>query len=181
MKKFLTLFLSFALATTVSAQTVDKEVISKATEATYSDAREATTTVYNDSKTLVRTVYEDAKSLAPDLKDAFKSVANALNTTAENVWDILVMQQLVWSICYSLVIIASGVAWYQFGRQVKRTKTELTDTDEMKFLNVLISAALFVLACYGSMHSVEHIDKVVTGFINPEFGAIRTIVEFISK
>lgn len=184
MKKLLALF-AIAVTSLASAQSEKpadlNQIAQEVSKTTYSDAKDATATVYNDGKSLVQQVYSDAKSLAPDLKEAFKSVASALNTTAEKLWDILVKQQLVWSICHAIILLSSIYAWYQFYRIFYKSLNDKTETGEYKAPYVLLLLLVGGLAVFGSLHTVDNIDRMITGFVNPEFGAVRTIVEFLNK
>ncbi len=182
--KNLILLVSLSLSTLTFAQTTTPQlpaeaVIENATKTTYTDAKEATVAVYSDGKSLVKQIYEDGKSLAPDIKSAFSSLAQGFNTTVEKLWDILVRQQYVWSICYAAILLITLFAWYKFGKMFNKTATDRNDLGEMKRINIIYTAALFTLALYGTTSVADNIDKMLTGFINPEFGAVRTIVEFI--
>lgn len=189
MKQLLLLFSFAIISISSSAQssakdeitTLVKEQSSEAVKTTYSDAKDATGVVYNDGKSLVKQIYEDGKSLAPDIKSAFKSLADGFNTTVNKLWDILVLQQYVWSTCYAIILLLTIFAWVKFTSMIAKTSKDLTETKEMKPLNIIYTIILFGLAIWGTSHAGENIEKMLTGFINPEFGAVRTIVEFIQK
>lgn len=181
LKSIVLLVSVFALSTSFAQDKLpNKEgLIENVTATTYTDAKEATAIVYNDGKSLAKQIYEDGKSLAPDIKEAFKSLASGFNTTVDKLWNILVRQQYVWSICYAILLLITVFAWYKFGKMFNKTVTDKNEVGEIKALNIIYTVALFSLATFGTVHSGENIDKMLTGFINPEFGAVRTIVEFI--
>jgi len=134
--------------------------------------------VYNDGKESVKTLYGDVKSLAPELKEGLASIAEGLKTTSEKAWDILVLQQQVWSWCFLFVTLSAIFLWWKFFKQYKLTSTDLTETGEIKTSNKILSFLLICLALVDSIIAGLHFEQMVTGFINPEFGALRTIIEF---
>ena len=78
---------------------------SKQVDKLLDSSEDGVSTVYNDSKQAVSTVYNDVKSLSPKVESAIKSLATELKTTTNALWDILVKQQLVWSIAILLGLI----------------------------------------------------------------------------
>lgn len=181
MKQLLLLGCLMLSSLTSFAQTANEAVIEKAVATTYDDTKSATVTVYNDGKSLVKQIYEDGKSMAPDIKAAFKSLADGFNTTVEALWDILVRQQYVWSICYTILLIITIFGWYKFGNMFNKTISDKTEVGEIKTLNVIYTVVLASLSIYGTLHVGDNLDRMITGFVNPEFGAVRTIIEFIQN
>lgn len=194
MRKIIPLLLAFTISVNMFAQETQETVKSisetsktlqqvseTVAKADYTDAKKATAVVYEDSKSLITQIYEDGKSMAPDLKAAFKTLADSFNTTVERLWDILVKQQYVWSIAHAILLIVTITAWYNVAKMIKKTSSDLTETKEMKAINIIYTILLLVVALYGTTHSVDNLDRMLTGFVNPEFGAVRTIVEFIQK
>lgn len=181
MKQLLFLGCLMSSSLTSFAQTANEAVIEKAVATTYDDTKSATVTVYNDGKSLVKQIYEDGKSMAPDIKAAFKSLADSFNTTVEALWDILVRQQYVWSICYTILLIITIFGWYKFGKMFNKTISDKTEVGEIKTLNVIYTVVLALLSIYGTLHVGDNLDRMITGYVNPEFGAVRTIIEFIQN
>ena len=147
------------------------------TSTVYQDGKQATTTVYDDSKELLRIMYEDGKIVSTKLESALLSIAEGLKTTSMKAWDILVRQQLVWSWCYLIVTLSSIFLWYKFGRAYNDLLTDVTPTGEIKNEKILFVIFLGGLALVDSIISGFHFEQMMTGFINPEFGAIRTLFE----
>jgi len=181
--------------------------------------KEGITTVYKDGTAVIKTVYNDAKSLSPKIEKALKSLATELKTTTNALWDILVKQQLVWSICFLILTISALFNWYLFYK--RNLNIKLTEQDFVKgekdiigkILNkdynkykdgdiqeidgpvgkedILIPIVnsnnnwfkyLHLIICIGlSGLSVYHFSDMLTGFINPEFGALKTIAEIAIK
>lgn len=154
---------------------------SKGLNTTYSDVKSSTTTVYGDSKEAVTTVYNDVKSIVPDIKTALVALAEGLKTTSEKVWDILVMQQYVWSTCYLLIFLSSLFLWYKFGKLFNKMQTDKDDNDLYKDSNVAMVIIIGILALSDSIVSALHMSDMLTGFINPEFGALKTIFQMVKN
>lgn len=187
-----------------------------------------TETVYNDSKEAVSTIYKDAKSLAPKIEDSIKSIAKGLKVGAESVWDILVRQQLVWSICFLILTLSALINWYMFYRrmypstsnieyvvlerdiigdvpnpkydQYYANQSDYSDdirsqvtikgpigreqynapklVDNFNTSTKKLYHGLHFTICIGlSVLSIIHFPDMLTGFINPEFGAMKNIAE----
>ncbi len=170
-------------------------------------------------------IYNDVKSAinvnAPKIEKAITSLAQGLKVTADNVWNILVKQQKVWSICYLILTIAAIGNWLYFwknnyikykpedyytttqkvigkitnpkydehdarhypSRDTAKLLVEgdITETEiklpletigctikNLKYLHLGMCIILSVL-------SFIHFETMLTGFINPEYGAMKTI------
>jgi len=135
----------------------------------YQDTKGATGTVYGDAKLVISELYDDAKS-------AVGAIAEALGTTAEYVWPILVKQKIVDSIAYSLsllLIFISGALLLRAG-YLGDTKWDWDDNEA--FTACTIGALLLA----GSLIALVFLSKeIAMGFINPEYGAIMDILDLI--
>lgn len=177
MKKFLFLALlgsvmSFGQNTDKIAKSIDKNVdkIEKGTSTVYGDVKDGTKTVYNDAKDAV-------KYLTPEAKNLIVKIAQKLEKTTDQVWDILVRQQKVWSWCYLALTISSIFLWFRFYAQLNVTKTDLNETGEMKEVNGAFTALLLIMAVVASGFSSYHFIDMATGFLNPEYGAMKNIYQ----
>lgn len=191
MKKFLLLALlatslSFASTTETVKETVKENADKIITESakglntTYTDGKSSVATVYTDSKGVVSTVYNDIKSLAPDIKSALVSIADGLKTTSEKVWDILVKQQLVFSLSYLIIFISSFFLWFQFKKHLNNVKTDLNEDLSFKESNIALCIIFGLLALIDSIIAGAHLVDMITGFVNPEYGALKNIIEVAS-
>jgi len=211
---------------------------SKPIDKVWNDSKDGVNTVYKDGTAVIKTVYNDAKSLSPKIESALKSLATELKTTTNALWDILVKQQLVWSICFLILTLTSIFNWYLFykrnlniklnkddyiigqqdtynlidnpsfsqsyydnykqyeGREAwKDSWTDIKYLKQIKEFNgkkdILIPIVdyknnwfkyLHLIICLSlSGLSVYHFSDMLTGFINPEFGALKTIAEIAIK
>lgn len=181
----LTCSMSFAQTSKVQ-QTVNdlKETIHKETTEFNETSKSGVKTVYSDTKDGISTVYNDVKSLTPELRDAVKSIAQGLKTTSEEVWHILVRQQKVWSWCYLIGGIFAAIAWFHFYYRFKKySKEAFKDNEHLpwQWSQILICSFLFITATILSAIFAHNLVDMMTGFINPEFGAMKNIVQIASK
>jgi hypothetical protein len=194
---------------------------SKQVDKLLDNSEQGISTVYKDGTTVVKTVYNDAKSLSPKIELALKSLATELKTTTNALWDILVKQQLVWSIGFLILTLTSIFNWYLFYKRnlnIKLTEKDFvkgnrvnkksiknpeytsygggergkifleTNDSEEEILIPIINTNnnwfkyLHLTICIGlSGLSIYHFSDMLTGFINPEFGALKTIAEIAIK
>lgn len=184
--------------------------------------------VYNDIKQASSTIYKDAKTLAPKIETAVTEVAKGLKVGAESVWNILVKQQLVWSICFLILTLSSLFNWYLFYKRTYTSKDKIEYTvlerdiigdilnpnyesyygersqykndpraqthikgaigkeqynapkysEEINSKNKKVFYYVHLMICLIlSYFSFIHFSDMLTGFINPEFGAMKNIAE----
>lgn len=176
-------------AMTMSAQSdkisksVEKnaEKIGKSIDKNIDKIGNGTSTVYGDVKDGTKTVYTDAKNavkyLTPEAKNLLIKVAQKLEKTTDQVWDILVRQQKVWSWCYLLLTVSAIGLWIRFYHQFSITKTDVNEVNEVKEINVALSLVLFAMAVIASSYSSYYFADMMTGFMNPEYGAMKNIYQ----
>ena len=117
------------------------------------------------------------KMIYNDIKDGITGLAVGLKVGSEKVWDILVLQQHVKSYVYILMYLFSFISLIFFFKFYKSKEIWLNEYDSptllgvLRLLQVLISLIVFLIATF-------NIDTILTGFINPEYGAIQDIIEF---
>ena len=197
-------------------------------------------TVYADGKGAVTTIYNDAKAIAPEIASNIKGIAQELKVGADHVWNILVLQQRVWSIGFLFLTIGSIVNWILFyrrnlnrnislpkdttfitlqrdiigdipndkydqyyanrGEQYKddiRSQTHIKGpvgkeeyscpqiitkpADQSEGFNDFVKV-MHLLLCLGLTGlSIYNFSSMLTGFINPEFGAMKDIILFTTS
>ena len=109
--------------------------------------------------------------------DAIKDLAEALQVPAEYVYTILVKQQLVYSLTYSIAIVAAialGVLFSKYGiNGIGKAKDDEAGgwvaMTIVGTLSLVISTIVFFAL----------IGDIVTGFVNPEYGAIKEILNTV--
>ena len=143
---------------------------------TYSDSKAAVDTLYQDGKALVSTIYNDTKSFTstiyPDVKAAIGQIASAIGVASEYVWVALVKSFVVKGaveilhLIFALIFIILGCVL--FSKNFK--STQITWKIIPGIIVVIIG---LIIAC-----NVDYYTMLM-GLINPEFGAINYILEFI--
>jgi gas vesicle protein len=154
---------------------------SNAVGTAYQDGKSATSTLYGDGKELAKQLYGDSKLLGSKLEDALTYAAEGLKTTSIKAWEILVKQQLVWSYCFLFLTLLSLYSVYKFFNQYSKTVSDVDDAGDIKTSNFVLSLILGAIALSSSIVSGVHFEQMITGFVNPEFGALRTLVEIIQQ
>ena len=196
MKKFIYLAL---LATTMSfAQTTVKEAVNdtkKQIEQSASDVKNTASnlsktaqqgkaslsSVYGYSKDGIKTVYGDLSSLGGEAKGAIKDIVKELKQVSVKAWDLLVRQQMIWSLCYLSVTLSSLIFGFRFFKQLKLTGTDLNETGDSKTTHVVLSVVYGIFFISTVIYSSLHLEPMLTGFFNAEFGALRTLIELGQK
>jgi hypothetical protein len=135
----------------------------------------------DSAKLTLLKVYEDTKA-------GLIGLAGALKTTAEHVYVVLVKQQVVYSISYLLfdimLFIVSIYFLSCFKNNYKRTqiKTDSWYNDDIEdhfgLVGMLVFGIIFGIILIVSI--AFNGTDIVTGFINPEYGAIKDIINFIN-
>lgn len=198
MKKILTLLLGFIFLSPVYSQ--DKTITY-----VYNKTSNAIEKVYKDGTKVVEKVYDAGVKVAPKIEKALESLGTSLKVGADKVWILLVRQQMVWSICFLLLTLASIANWiiwirralskkglverpYTFKESKDRGYSYETNTEKsgMEFIDTnnsnlkwFIYVHLIICVVLSSL-SFYHFTDMLTGFINPEFGAMKTIAEIAS-
>ena len=196
MKKFIYLAL---LATTMSfGQTAVKEAVNDTKKQieqsaldvkntasdlskTAQQGKASLSSVYGDSKDGIKTVYGDLSSLGGEAKGAIKDIVKELKQVSVKAWDLLVRQQMSWSLCYLAVTLSSLILGFRFFKQLKITGTDRTSTDDYKSTNIVLSIVYGTLFVSALLFSSLHLEPMMTGFFNAEFGALRTLIELGQK
>lgn len=139
--------------------------------ASLSYSKDTTTVIPDSSKLTFLKVYNDVKS-------GISGLASGLKTTAEHVYVVLVKQQIVLSISYLILIIISLIFIFNWFRAYKKDEEVWHDGNSPTGLGFLRTFQIMVFSVFLFI-SMTHIDNIVTGFINPEYGAIKEILEII--
>lgn len=162
MKKLIAIFLVVIIGFSANAQDSIKVAVSDTSQVTYNK-------VYND------------------VKAGLTGLAAGLKVTATHVYEVLVKQQVVNAIIglisVILLSIITIVLWIKFNINIKRTETDgdkwyRDDLDDhFGLIGLMIIAIIFTvvtLIIFG-----VNINSIITGFCNPEYGAIKDISNFI--
>jgi len=191
MKKLFLLMCLFVSSTFVNASD-DESIIDKA-KTTVSNVVDSTSAALNsvDTSSVTKQIYSDFKS-------ALGAIGSALKVGVEHVYMILVKQQVVksivnvglWAFLLIIVIVLFTKAnklyfvhlaqcgYKPDGSGQSRRNIDMEDTS----LGVA-SVVLFILGIVFLVSSVIFIcnsyTETITGFVNPEYGAIHEIMDHI--
>lgn len=64
-----------------------------------------------------------------------------------------------------------------FSIQFNIMKTDLDESNETKPINIILSIGLCIAALIASGYSSYHFIDMMTGFVNPEYGAMKNIYQ----
>ena len=117
------------------------------------------------------------KMIYTDIKTGISALASGLKVGAEHVYEVLIKQQLVDAIVWLIFLIAS-ILFLKTTIKYAMKAIEKNKPSEgealMTFFGNLLAIILFIIGLF-------HIDVIVTGFVNPEYGAIETIIDIVKQ
>lgn len=177
MKRFLIIFallfsqLSFAGVGQRVSSVIDstKMVVSTVIDSTKASVKNGINVI--DTSSNFKTVYTD-------IKDGISALASGLKVGAEHVYMVLVKQQIVYAIVYLIVGLIAMILIINWINGYKDTKQEWSDDENptglglIKLIQIIVGIVLMGVF-------LAHIDNIVTGFVNPEYGAIETIIDIV--
>lgn len=175
MKKLLLVFSILTLSFT--SQAISLDTLAHNAVAVVDSAKQTVVNTANtvDTSRLSKQVYAD-------FKQALTGIASALRVGVEHVYIVLVKQQVVKAIQWTILGLLPLIVFIVFGRSFWRY-CQAHDKDSGKGDDfVWFLWFIFVLVCViGGCFGIAHIDTIVTGFVNPEYGAMTDIMDFIEK
>ena len=123
------------------------------------------------------------KMIYSDLKDGISALAQSLKVGAEHVYKVIVKQQIVEAFTFLLLLIVSIIStiicYKQWGKIVIK-RGNYSDTIEE--IRPLIFTIVFgVIAIVTFFVFILNIDAMIMGFFNPEYGAMKDIINFVQK
>lgn len=129
-----------------------------------------------------------SKQIYTDFKSGIEAAASALKVGVTEVWSILVKQQYVNSIMYLCLIIFGILTTILFFNQIKKCREDFKKWKEndgkdsydsyfssYTFTSVISEVITLILFGIG----LGHIDVIITGFVNPQYGAMQDIINFV--
>lgn len=124
-----------------------------------------------------------------DTKDALKGIGEALKIGSEHVYSILIKQQMVVSISYLIIIAVLAFLctflWKLFLRDRARMSKEgdswYRDCVEDHGVTVVYLILSVISTVAVAIVVGTNFERIITGFVNPEYGAIHTILDKLSE
>jgi uncharacterized membrane protein YuzA (DUF378 family) len=118
------------------------------------------------------------KMVYTDIKDGISALASGLKVGAEHVYEVLVKQQIVNAITYLVIGIVSLILMLNFIKRYKDPKEKWIYDDSLSVLGV-VRVSQIILAVILFIGFMVTIDEIIMGFVNPEYGAIETIIDIV--
>lgn len=111
------------------------------------------------------------------VKDFMMATASSLKVTVSHVYEILVKQQVVKSITYVVFFVFGLIlTWVIYTIIIK---TDFDDGDNAGMVLLLILLITIDLILFG--FTLGNMNMIITGFVNPEMGAIYEIMDYIKE
>jgi len=187
MKK-LFLFIALVLCSSVGYATDSTATNSTDLASMLDKATSTVTTTLNtvDTSSLGKEIYDDFKA-------GIEGLASALKVGATHVYEVLVKQQFVYSIIYLityLLFLITIIALYRITKSTYRAHRILCGykdseagspdiADSAKgILSVILTVVAIIMFIMLIVVIENTIESVVTGFVNPEYGAMKDIINF---
>lgn len=183
--------------------TTDKVLDGIGTEVTalHGDTKEAISTLHQDAQAVIQTAYTDGKSLlgvayedinkiikyaTPKLEAGLIALAQTLKTTVAEVYRVLIMKQIAIATSYALLgLFASLFAYFTY-RIFSMPETKLYNANvdytgkrwwKMQWIITLPVTAVASISMFIVFFS--HFQEMCIGFIAPQAGAIKEIVQMV--
>ena len=122
------------------------------------------------SKLTIEKVYSDVKA-------GITGLAQALKVPAERVYSVIIKQQIVIAVSWLTLLLLSFfsiVNWLLAYKSKEEWNShgDPTGIGIVRIIQITISSLILILSTF-------FIEDILTGFINPEYGALKDIVDFI--
>jgi len=118
-----------------------------------------------------------SKQVYGDVKQALVGIASALKVGVEHVYKVLVVQQIVKSITWFILLLIPTILFVIFKKRCYDWCKE--NSDDSDGISWLVYAGIWIAWLVSSGVGIGHLDTIVTGFVNPEYGALQDILNFI--
>lgn len=116
------------------------------------------------------------KMVTTKTMEAVKYLAEGLKVSVTEVWDILVKQQKVKSWTYLLLFLSSLVLDYLLFKFIRFIVNQYKINNEFNFFYVVGFALSVVIMIMYTFTNTENLYPMLTGFLNPEYGAMQDII-----
>ncbi len=121
------------------------------------------------------------KEVYKDVKSAMAQIAKGLSTTAEHVYQVLVKQAIVEAIiCSVLLIVGFFFLYFTYKGAIDSTEEWSTKYDTPTRM-VIVRIVQGCIGLFLFMYGICNIDIIITGFVNPEYAAIKQILSIVKS
>lgn len=138
------------------------------------------------------------KEVYTDVKSGLSALGSALKIGSEHVYTVLVKQQLTNSIMYLIMVLflyILTIIGYNKAKKTYEAHLSLNPYDKVKdnydfsnydinssakgILSVIITILTIILFVSTTATLCTNFNVIITGFINPEYGAIKEVLNII--
>ena len=123
-----------------------------------------------------KTSLED--SIYHDVKDALSAMATGLKTTSGHVYSVLVYQQRLNAIIWLIIALAGIFPVLLFTRTLKKPKTDPYDVLNTNGVMAILMGSICLI---WAAAVICHVDTIIVGLFNPEYGALKDIMDFVKQ
>jgi len=177
MKKILILLLFFFVGYAAYSQTLNINKDGVSVDLGVKDSTTIGDTITNDSGYVTNTNIEKLiDKYGSKVSAAIIAIAKELKQPVEHVYVILVRQQIVKSIADLFLFIVTIVLSYISIKSMIHPKADWQRDGNIYSIGGVILAIISVIIL---IMSLINFNEMVTGFVNPEYGALNDIVGFI--
>lgn len=133
----------------------------------------------DSTKVTSAVVYNDVKTLVTKIEGTLTALGKTLKIGAPKVWDILIKQQLVVGITGVIYIVVNFIFilyWKRYYNYVNDMDYGYGDVGQWPAVIVL-----GIVLAGTTVSNGMNVINIITAFLNPEFGAMKTIAEIASQ
>lgn len=118
------------------------------------------------------------KQMYSDFKQGIVALASSLKVGAEHVYEVLVRQQIVYGVVFLIVLLIGIYLTTNWLKNYKNKDEEWSDGTDPTGIGFFRTIQIIVAVIMMGI-GIFHIDTIMTGFINPEYGAIQDVIEMV--
>ena len=107
------------------------------------------------------------------IEAGISALAESLKQPAEHIYDVLVRQRVIEAWKWICIIGLNLFLTILFAIVLKGFKGSEGDTDALRFIVLIFGIITFIMIIFG-------LNPILSGFINPEYGAIKEIANFFN-
>lgn len=123
-----------------------------------------------------------------DIKEGIKGISASLKVGAEHVYDVMVKQQVInaaTDTMFSLLLIIITLSgWITFKKSLKHYEKggKWQNEDKGEHVETVLPLVVGIIMTLVTLIYIgTHVSIILTGFFNPEYGAIKDISNFIKN
>lgn len=120
------------------------------------------------------------KQMYSDFKQGVVALASSLKVGAEHIYIVLVRQQIVYGIVYLILLLIGIFLMINWLRNYKNSGEIWWQRNDATLLGIFRTIQIIV-ALIMMVIGIVNIETIVTGVVNPEYGAIKEVVKMVKE